>query len=76
MRHSDECRQVNMEAVEADDVGRKRTFLDKNVPRRPAPEMAGRGGAALAVAAPPPPAPVRPAAQEEPDPHRWKHKVR
>ena len=54
MRHSDECRQRITEAVEADDEGKMRTFLDKNAARRPgpAPKIAGGGGAAPAVAAP------------------------
>ena len=52
VRRSDERRQRIMEAREADEEGRMRTFLDKNVSRRPAPEIAGGGGAALAVVAP------------------------
>ena len=39
MPHSDECTQRIMEAVEADDEGRMKMFLDKNAPRRPAPEI-------------------------------------
>ena len=52
MRHGDECMQRVMEAVEADDEGRTRRSLDKKVPRRPAPDIAGGGGAAPVVAAP------------------------
>ena len=55
---SDECRQGVMEAFEADDEGRVRTFLDTNASRRPAPEIPGGGGATRASAAAPP-APVR-----------------
>ena len=51
VRHSDECMQEIMEEVEADDEGTMRRFLDKNALRCPAPEVAGRGGAAQAVAA-------------------------
>ena len=43
VRHSDECRQRVMEAVEADGEGRMRTFLDKNAPRRTAPDIVGGG---------------------------------
>ena len=43
VRHCDECRQRIMEALEAIDEGIMRTFLDKNAPRRPEPEIAGGG---------------------------------
>ena len=45
VRHSDECRQIIMEAVEADDESKVRTFLDKNAPRRPAPQNAAPAAA-------------------------------
>ena len=38
-----------MEAVEADDEGRRRIFLDANAARRPAPEIAAPAAAAPAV---------------------------
>ena len=44
--------QRSQEAVEADDECRMSTFMDKNAPRRPAPEIAGGGGAAPVVALP------------------------
>ena len=36
---------------ETDDEGKMRTFLDKNAPRRPAPEVAAGGGGSAAPAA-------------------------
>ena len=51
MRHSDQCRQGIIGAVEADDEGRMRTFWDMNALKRLAPEVAGKRGAAPVVAA-------------------------